>query len=250
MKAMTVVKEWYEEWFDSPYYHILYRHRDMVDAQVFLDGLVDKLGISPDDQILDLACGKGRHSIYLNAKGFKVTGVDLSENSIKLAKKSANDRLSFDRHDMREVFREGYFDLVLNMFTSIGYFDTLNENGKVVCQAVRNLKPGGQMVLDFMNSDRIIAGLVPNEVKSVGQIRFAISRYLQDGRIVKEISFEDQGISYQYYEKVMALREGDFRNFFEEASCDVIAVFGNYQLQPFDPSTSDRMVFLVRRRSE
>ena len=247
MKVAIGAKEWFSEWFDSPYYHVLYRHRDAVEAQLFLDSLIQKLSIGHEDKILDLACGKGRHSIYLNAKGHHVTGVDLSANSIREATKSSNSRLDFHKHDMRDVFKSGHFDLVLNMFTSFGYLESKEENAKAILQAVRNLKPHGQMVLDFMNSDRIITGLVPLETQVVDDITFEIKRYVKDGKIVKEISFEAEGKQHQYFEKVMALGEADFRDFFERAGCTIVSIFGGYDLSPVDPSLSNRMIFWVQK---
>ncbi|MEP2509893.1 MAG: methyltransferase domain-containing protein, partial [Reichenbachiella sp.] len=78
-------KQWFDEWFNTIYYHILYKHRDYEEAAKFLDHLINYFKIVPNSKILDLACGKGRHSIYLNKKGFDVTGVDLSEENIKFA---------------------------------------------------------------------------------------------------------------------------------------------------------------------
>src|SRR5436853_6516213 len=62
-------REWFESWFDSPYYHVLYKERDDLEARSFLDSLIGYLNPAPGSTILDVACGKGRHSLYLNQKG-------------------------------------------------------------------------------------------------------------------------------------------------------------------------------------
>ena len=72
-------QQWYASWFDTPFYHILYKDRDHSEAQLFMDNLTNYLNIPEQGEILDLACGKGRHSMYLNSLGYDVTGVDLSE---------------------------------------------------------------------------------------------------------------------------------------------------------------------------
>jgi cyclopropane fatty-acyl-phospholipid synthase-like methyltransferase len=90
-----MTKEWFSSWFDSPYYHILYKERDDKEAQLFMDQLSSYLQIQPEHHIMDLACGKGRHAIYLNQKGFEVTGVDLSPQSIAFAKIYENAHLHF-----------------------------------------------------------------------------------------------------------------------------------------------------------
>src|SRR5690606_8758177 len=114
--------EWFKDWFNSPYYHLLYNHRDENEAIFFLDNLIAKLQPKPDARILDLACGRGRHAVYLRTKGFDVTGVDLSPENIRLAATTAGERLHFYVHDMRYLLLSNYFDLVLNLFTSFGYF--------------------------------------------------------------------------------------------------------------------------------
>ncbi|MTI20352.1 class I SAM-dependent methyltransferase, partial [Fulvivirga sp. RKSG066] len=173
---MSQETEWFDEWFDSPYYHILYKHRDYEEAKGFLDTLIRFFKIKPNHKVLDLACGKGRHSIYLNEKGFDVVGVDLSEQNIAHAKKFENDSLHFDVHDMREVYAEERFDFVLNMFTSFGYFDSEKENEQAICAAAKSLKPGGSLLIDFLNPYRVINNLVPEEKKTIEGIEFDITR--------------------------------------------------------------------------
>ena len=75
---MQKEKEWFEHWFDTPFYHILYDYRNDDEARYFMGNLVDYLKLSKGDKILDLPCGKGRHALFLYEKGFKTTGADLS----------------------------------------------------------------------------------------------------------------------------------------------------------------------------
>ena len=97
---------WFINWFDSPYYHLLYKNRDEKEAQVFIDDLMQYLQIPQGSKLIDIACGKGRHAIYFNKKGMDVVGVDLSSNSISYAKEHENSTLQFEVHDMREVYKE------------------------------------------------------------------------------------------------------------------------------------------------
>ncbi|MBK8350480.1 MAG: class I SAM-dependent methyltransferase [Saprospirales bacterium] len=123
-------KQWFELWFDSPLYHILYKHRNQDEANHFIDNVIKKLEIDYG-KILDLACGKGRHAYYLAQKGFDTIGVDLSPESIQYANTMYKlDNLEFYVHDMRLPFRINYFDYIFNIFTSIGYFNDLKENEK------------------------------------------------------------------------------------------------------------------------
>ncbi|MDX1627479.1 MAG: class I SAM-dependent methyltransferase [Fulvivirga sp.] len=245
---MEQQSEWFDEWFDSPYYHILYKNRDYQEARQFIDRLIKYFKITPGHKVLDLACGKGRHSIYLNEKGFDVVGVDLSERNIQHAKKFENERLKFDTHDMREVYAEEEFDFVLNMFTSFGYFENDKENEQAVCAAAKNLKPGGGLLIDFLNPYRVINNLVPQEQRTVEGITFDISRSLSDdGYIEKNISFEDQGKSHAFKERVKAIRRIEFLEYFRKAGLKLITTFGNYQLEAYEPEKSDRMIFVTQK---
>ena len=242
-------KEWFDEWFDSPYYHVLYSNRDYKEARDFIDRLVAYFHFNPEDKILDMACGKGRHAIYLSEKGYNVVGVDLSPQNISHANQFANSRLKFYKHDMRKVFRKNTFEYVLNMFTSFGYFDASQENQAVVTAIEKGLKSQGYLLLDFLNPYKVINNLLPVDVKTLDGIDFQITRRLSsDNYILKDIRFEDKGISYHYQERVKAIRRLEFLDFFKIAKLRLIEIFGDYQLNPYDCEVSDRMIFIVKKK--
>src|SRR4051812_2242107 len=110
-------RKWFQNWFNSPYYHILYNQRNDEEAEFFIDNLCAYLEPSIDCRLLDIACGRGRHSVYLNKKGYDVTGIDLSHANIKYAQQFENKRLHFYVHDMRYLFYINYFDIAFNLFT-------------------------------------------------------------------------------------------------------------------------------------
>lgn len=238
--------EWFDEWFNSPYYHVLYKHRDDSEAHLFIDNLADFLPIVREDKILDLACGKGRHSIYLNRKGFDVIGVDLSERNIRYAQKFANERLQFFRHDKRQVFRKEYFTVLLNLFTSFGYFETEIENIQTLQAAACNLKKGGRMVIDFMNTPKVLAQLPAREQKNIDGICFEIWKRTENRMIVKDIRFTDNGKPYHFQERLMAIGQADFERYFQAAGLRMLHVLGDYRLNPYTLE-SDRMIFVLQK---
>ena len=124
--------DWFASWFDTNYYHLLYKNRNDDEARLLIEHLVGYLNLAPNSKVLDLACGKGRHSITLNELGFDVLGIDLSSNSIEEAKQFENETLHFDVCDMRNSFTKNTFDVVFNLFTSFGYFDNKSDNEKVI----------------------------------------------------------------------------------------------------------------------
>ncbi|APA00705.1 MULTISPECIES: SAM-dependent methyltransferase [Flavobacterium] len=236
---------WFSSWFDTPYYHILYKERNDKEAQLFMDNLTHYLNLPEKAKVLDLACGKGRHAIYLNQLGFDVIGADLSENSIAEASKNSNDTLHFKVHDMREEFEEKY-DAIFNLFTSFGYFENDDDNLTTLKAIKNSLSDYGFAVIDFMNVNQVIETLVPEEVKTVDGIDFHLKRYVADGHIFKEIDFEDQGHKYHFTEKVKALTLQDFETMMEEAGIYLLDIFGDYKLKKFHKTESERLILIFK----
>jgi SAM-dependent methyltransferase len=239
-------QDWFSGWFDSPYYHILYKHRDDKEAESFINNIIRHLNILPDDNIMDLACGRGRHAIYLNKKGFEVTGTDLSPHSIAFANQFSNSKLKFFVHDMREVFAKENFDVILNLFTSFGYFEKEEDNFRAIKALADSLKKDGLAVIDFMNTPKVIAGLVKENLIKVDGIEFRVKKDLENGFIRKDIYFHADGKDHHHIEKVKAISREDFIKYFNFAGLVVSEIFGDYQLNEYSETSSDRMIFILR----
>jgi SAM-dependent methyltransferase len=210
-----------------------------------MDNLTHYLNLPEKAKVLDLACGKGRHSIYLNQLGFEVVGADLSENSIAEANKNQNETLHFKVHDMRDPFEEK-FDAIFNLFTSFGYFENDQDNITTLKAMKNSLTDYGFAVIDFMNVTQVLNNLVPEEVKTVDGIDFHLKRYLSDGHICKEINFEDQGRKFHFIEKVKALTLTDFQTMMEEAGIYLLDIFGDYKLKKFHKNDSERLIMIFK----
>lgn len=239
--------EWFREWFNSPYYHQLYRHRDEKEAAQFIDELCNFLKLQPGQKVLDAACGKGRHAIQLNTKGLDVTGIDLSEESIHEASAYENDKLHFYMHDMRHLFRTNYYDIVLNLFTSFGYFKTTREDQQTIDCFAKGLVPGGRLVLDYLNTEKAEQDLVNSETKLIEGLEFRITKTIEKDFIVKHIRFSDKGKQYYYKEEVKRLLPADFENYFRHSGLKILHLCGNYQLEPFNKQTSERLIFICQK---
>lgn len=236
---------WFTSWFDTPFYHILYKDRDDSEAHAFMDTLTNYLNIPENGTVLDLACGKGRHARYLNKIGYDVTGVDLSENSIGFAKQFENHRLHFNVHNMCKPYGK-QFDAVFNLFTSFGYFDDDADNLKTINAIKAELNEFGFGVIDFMNSEFVIDNLVPEEVKTVDDIDFYLKRFVEDGYIVKDITFTVDEKVYNFQERVRGFTLADFESLFDQAGVFLLDVFGDYKLNKFNPKTSERLVMIFK----
>ena len=238
---------WFAHWFDSPYYHNLYKNRDEKEAQIFIDNLVLHLQIPKGSMLIDIACGKGRHATYFNSLGFDVVGMDLSPNSIDSATKNKNATLQFSVHDMRDVYQENNFDIVTNLFTSFGYFEDNTDEQKAINAMESNLKVGGFLIIDFMNVKKVIANLVPSEQKTIDGITFDITRKVEAGHIIKDIAITDGEIKQHFQEKVKAITLADYSEFITTAGLKIIDIFGNYKLDNFDEKISDRLILICKK---
>ncbi|MEJ6589566.1 MAG: class I SAM-dependent methyltransferase [Crocinitomicaceae bacterium] len=240
-------KEWFAEWFDTSYYHILYQNRNDEEAKRFIQALLGVLKLTPNSSLLDLACGKGRHAVTLNSSGHRVLGVDLSAQSIAAAKGFENSNLSFAVHDMRKAIQGETFDCVFNLFTSFGYFDSHEENERV-CEAIyKMLKPGGQLVIDFMNATKVINNIVEKEQKSLNGIDFNISRKYTGTHILKEIRFVDKGEHYHFTERVQTIDREQFVKLLAPYF-NIKFTFGSFDLDEYIPEKSERLIIIASRK--
>lgn len=242
-------KNWFQTWFNSKYYHVLYKNRDENEAKEFIDSVFGKFEVPMNSRILDLACGKGRHAAYMAQKGMEITGLDLSVNSIESAilnYKMPN--LEFAVHDMRNPSRINYYDYIFNFFTSIGYFENLKENEKVFHAISLGLKKQGFLLLDFFNAEKVIANLVEREEKVVDNIAFYIRRNYENGIITKHIQFEAEHKIYNFKEQVQALMPAEFEQMAEKAGLVIREKFGSYKLGNFDNNHSDRFILWAQKK--
>ena len=236
--------DWFTSWFNTSYYHILYKDRNEVDAQLLMRNITQFLQLPEDTHILDLPCGKGRHSMYLNSLGYQVTGGDLSENSIAHANQFENDSLRFKVKDMREPYNYSY-DAVFNLFTSFGYFEDDQEDILVLQNMKNGLNEDGVVVLDFLNVVNVKNNLVEKELKTVDGIEFCIHREIKDGFILKHISFTDKNVDHSYTEHVKYIDLEKFKSYFTAAGLTIHHTFGDYKLSAYTPETSDRLILVA-----
>lgn len=241
-------KEWFSSWFDTPYYHILYKNRDYSEASLFIDTISDFLKLQPHSKCWDLCCGKGRHSIHLNTKGFAVIGTDLSEQSIMEANKSSNSTLEFYTHDMRKLFRTNYFDVVFNVFTSFGYFEKREDDLHVFNAVQKSLKPNGLFVFDYLNSEFVQRQLMDSDFKTIDGINFSITKKIDNNTVIKNIDFSDQGQEFHYEERVKLFDKSYFDALAKECGLTILHTFGNYELQDFSSHTSPRLILVLQKK--
>ena len=242
--------EWFATWFDSSHYHRLYAHRDQDEAGAFIDRLIDRIHPRPSARALDLGCGSGRHSRSLAARGFDVTGIDLSAGSLARARQQAGPAEKYFEQDMRRPFGTCSFDIVFSLFTSFGYFEDRGEHATVVRNMARSLRPGGVIVLDFLNAVVVERHLIAHEVVERDDVRYHLRRWSDADAFYKQIVIHDPTLAapLEYVERVGKLTLPDFQHLFAQAGIAISAVYGDYQLNHFDIDASPRLILIATNR--
>jgi SAM-dependent methyltransferase len=242
-------KAWYAEWFCSPYYHKLYFERDDKEASAFITKLVNHLLPVSGSRMLDVACGRGRHSKLLASMGYSVTGIDISFESIVHAKKFENDNLDFYVHDMRLPFWGNYFNYAFNFFTSFGYFKTRREHDDAIRTIAKSLRPGGKLVIDYLNVHFAEEQMVNHQHKKIGHTQYDIHKWDDETHFFKKITVKDPSLPQpvEHTEKVSKFSLGDFTEMLAYQGLQVQEVFGDYDLNPYDTRKTPRLIMIAQK---
>jgi SAM-dependent methyltransferase len=243
-------REWYRRWFDSPFYHRLYFERNEKDAQACIERLIRFLQPPPSSRMLDVACGRGRHSRLLADLGFDVTGFDLSFNSITYAKQFEKENLNFYVHDMRLPFWINYFDYAFNFFTSFGYFATKREHDDAMRTIAASLRPAGIFVIDYLNVHYAEDHLVHNELKNIDGTSYEIHRWDDENHFYKRIRITDASLesAEEHTERVAKFSLGDFTEMLSFQNMQVLEIFGDYNLVPYDIRKTPRLIIIAKKK--
>jgi SAM-dependent methyltransferase len=239
------VTEWFEQWFGEEYLR-LYPHRDDADAAAvvsLISGVVPLTG----RRVLDLGCGPGRHAAQLTVSGARVTGFDLSPALLHRAQRRPERPAHLVRGDMRLLpFRPGTFDVVVNLFTSFGYFADDEQHHEVLAGSATLLAPEGVFVLDYLNAHRIRTELVPRESLATGTQSVVIERHITDDEryVVKEIHLMGEGRSF--VERVRLFTPAELEELLDGAGLRVIHRYGDYHGGPLG-NRAPRAIFVASR---
>jgi SAM-dependent methyltransferase len=244
---IEIRNNWFKSWFDTKYYHILYKHRNNEEASYFIRNLVNFLKIPSNSSVADIACGKGRHSLELSKYDLNVWGMDLSSNSILFANEYANDRTEFSVHDMREPFPKKNFDYIFNLFTSFGYFEDSNEDFKCIDNISNALKIGGYFIQDYINARIVVSNFPQNETKNIDDVDFEISKMVNGKFIEKHIHVKQGEFEDEFMERVKMISKDELVDMYAKVGLELISVFGNYSLEDFDEDSSPRIILISQK---
>ncbi|MBL1214058.1 MAG: class I SAM-dependent methyltransferase [Ignavibacteriae bacterium] len=242
--------EWFKEWFASEEYLNVYKHRDTGDAKSIISLILKNVSIPNKAKILDAACGAGRHAIALAQKGYKVTAFDLSEPLVNKAKTLSNElnlNINFFNADLRTVDFKERFSLILNLFTSFGYFENDEENFRFLTDSKKWLLPKGYFILDYLNMNYIIENHVPQSVKAMENKKVIENRRFNKGRIEKEIIIHNGSKVETYNESVKLYSFNQIAEAAQNAGLTINKIFGDYKGNEFDEELSERLIIIFKK---
>lgn len=242
--------EWFKEWFSSKDYLDVYRHRNDEDTENLVNLIISKINIKHNAKILDAACGAGRHAIKFAELGYAVTGFDLSETLLDIARTEAikrNLNIIFERSDIREYSSDEKFDVILNLFTSFGYFDSDEENFAFIKIAYNLLNNDGYYVLDYFNKNFVENNLVKTTQRIVNGKLILEVRELVNDRVVKKIHIKNNDQENEFMESVKLYSYQKIVNEFNNIGFKNLQVYGNYLGDSFDEEKSERCIIIFQK---
>jgi len=244
------MSNWFEDWFGSEEYLTVYAHRDQAEAEKFLQLILNLTNLAVGSRILDLACGAGRHSIAFAKKGYAVTGIDLSESLLDVGKNEAANQgvnVDFQKQDIRSVQVDGTFDLVLNIFTSFGYFENDEENLGIFTTAYRYLREGGCFVFDFLNESFVKNTMVPFSQEERAGCIIRQFRSIDNGVVVKKIELQKGEEKHTFFERVKLYNDDILIDALQKTGFAIVSLCGDYGGGRFDKETSSRLIVVCKK---
>ena len=244
------MSDWFEDWFNSDEYLTVYAHRDQTEAKKLLRLILQKVRLSDDSRILDLACGAGRHSIAFANLGYAVTAIDLSESLLKIGRQESlrlGVSVDFKKQDIRSVKVDGLFQLVLNLFTSFGYFEKDEENFGIFRTAYRYLYKEGYFVFDFLNESYVKNHLVPFSQDEKNGCIIKQTRSIENGCVVKKIELRFGEKQQSFFEKVKLYNYNTLINELQKTGFTIMGLYGDYDGGKFNKETSSRLIAICKK---
>jgi SAM-dependent methyltransferase len=225
---------WYETFFSGVAVEFWDRVMTPELTRPEVDYLEKALALEPNSRVLDVPCGSGRHSIELARRGHRTTGVDLSEESLALARRSPVDA-EWRRSDMRDLPWTSEFDGAFCFGNSFGYL-TPSEADEFVGRLARVLKPGGRLVIETgVVAESILPTLLQKRWYRIGDIFYA-----SEARYVPEDSHLDIQYTFIQGAKIdtrpatsYVVTVSELRRMFERAGFEGIALAGGFAGEPY-----------------
>lgn len=243
---------WFEHSFGEDY-KVVYRHRDWEQAAQEVNRMAGWLALASGARVLDVGCGMGRHALAIQRLGYEVTGIDLSEALLREARAHDSEQaVTWVQGDMRRLpFADESFDAAVNLFTSFGYFDAEADNEAVLRQLRRVVKPGGKLLIDYLNPAQVRDSLIPHSerVDEPTGWRIIEDRHADEQWVRKQIRvITQEGLERRYEERVRLLGPAWFEQRLADTGFRIVRLFGDYEGAVYDEQSSPRQILLAEAR--
>lgn len=232
--------EWHDEdQFWELFAPFMFPEERILATPVEVDMVLDLIQPTLGAHILDLGCGPGRHSLELARRGYQVTGIDRTRRFIENAAHTAeveNLGLEFLLADMRQFSRSTYYESVISMFTSFGYFEDPNENQRVLDNVYLSLKPGGTFLIELMGKEILARIFRERDWQEIDGVY-----HLQERRIAKNWSWLEnrwllisENEKHEYHVDHWVYSGFELAVMLKEAGFETVKLFGGIDGSPFD----------------
>jgi ubiquinone/menaquinone biosynthesis C-methylase UbiE len=226
---LSVDPRWYESFFDSDEWLLLATSVDAERIEREVAFLAEQLPAG--GHVLDLACGTGRIAVPLAARGFAVAGIDISQRALEVARR-AGPELDLRHGDMRELpWADGSFDAVINLWTAFGYFETPEEDERVLREVARVLRPGGVFLIDTVNATSLHRSFRPESWRELEDGTFMLERRVVDlptGRIRAYWTFLKDGARTELSFDHRLYGAAEYGELFRRAGLEPVRWFGGF----------------------
>ena len=216
--------------------------------------LIQTFKLDKSQTILDVACGTGRHSLIFGKKGFSTTGVDINDLCVRLAKKNCKGlkTVQIKKGDMKKLgWAKNKFDLVINLYTSFGYFKTDKENKKSLNELVKAVRPGGRLVIQTMNRDWLLKVYCPVQWEENTRYSYLAGRKYDSKTHYTEgyICFVDKktGQGEMSYHRIRLYSIDEMKKLLKLAGLVNIKMFGNIEGGPLNKYSSSHPVYIGKK---
>ncbi len=242
------VMEWFEhDDFWEMTYPFMFPETRIEKAEEDILSVLSLCGIEKGD-VLDLCCGPGRFSIPLARMGYSVTGVDATDFLLNIARNRAsieNVEVEWIKEDMRRFLRSRSYDLVMNMFTSFGYFQDHSDNMIVLENVNESLRQGGKFVIEVMGKETLASIFQPVTDTETDEGLLLIQRHtIESGwnRIANDwLLIDNDSVLGRWKFSHWVYSAAELKNMLQEAGFSNLEVYGNLEGSPYN-SESGRLV--------
>ncbi len=226
-------EQFVDETFWEKMYPFLFSERKFNEAEQEISSILDLTAIESGD-VLDLACGPGRHAAVLAKRGFNVTGVDLTPFLLRQAKELARKEsitIEWVQEDMRSFGRPEAFDLAINLFTSFGYFEDSRDDIKALRNVYQSLREGGALVMEMAGKEYLASVFAPTGSQKLPDGRLLVERrqVVKDwSRIRNEWTVIEGDTATTFEFEVTVYSGQELKDRLYEAGFSEVALFGGY----------------------